>query len=67
MSFLAFALDNSGCIKRMRSLWLSIFVTIFKFNLFIRKVFDENNFIFCFSSMWMPCRCLIGIDYVYIY
>ena len=29
MSFLAFVLNNSGCIRRIRSIWLSIFLVIF--------------------------------------
>ena len=45
MIFLAFALDSSGCIKRIRSIWLRIFLVIFEFNFFIRKVFDADSFI----------------------
>ena len=66
MSFLAFVLENSGCIRRMRSIWLSIFLIIL-FNLFIRKVFDENSFICCFFHL---CRCHVdvwSVYYIYIF
>ena len=33
ISFLAFGLDNSGCMKRMRPVWLNILLVFFKFTL----------------------------------
>ena len=52
MSFLAFALDNSGCMRRMRPTWLSILLVISYFNLSVNKFFDENSlYIGCFSNI----------------
>ena len=43
MSFLVFALDNSGCMRRMRLALLSILLVIFQFNFSVKKRFDENS------------------------
>ena len=66
MSFLAFVLDNSGCIKRIRWIWLSIFPVIFLIQFVYQESFDGKLLLFIDISVDVMQMFDLYIMYLFI-